>query len=127
MVVMLICLCPQVFIGTLSSEERDLMCFVPANEALIMPNVLLAEIMTLNQTFQLVQAFPTGVSAIFALIWETMRKTNVVETSCVTSYEMFRNVLLDREVLTLAILARCDFRAEDAEYEMSSYRKAAYR
>ena len=47
--------------------------------------------------------------------------------SCVTSYEMFRNVVMDREVLTLAIRARCDFRAEDAEYEMSSYRKAAYR
>ncbi|KAL9960635.1 hypothetical protein ACROYT_G034119 [Oculina patagonica] len=47
--------------------------------------------------------------------------------SRVTSYEMFRNVVLDREVLTLAIRARCDIRAEDAEYEMTSYRKAAYR
>lgn len=93
MVVMLICLCPRVFIGTLSSEERDLMCFVPANEALIMPNVLLAEIMTLNQTFQLVQAFPTGVSAIFALIWETMRKTNFVETDRVSPHMRCLEVL----------------------------------
>ena len=47
--------------------------------------------------------------------------------ACVTSYEMFRNVVLDREVLNIAIRARCDIRAEVAEFEMNSYRKAAYR
>lgn len=62
------------------------MCFAPAEEALIMPNVLLAEIMTLNRTVQLVQAFPTGVCAIFALIWETRRKTNVVEKDHVSPH-----------------------------------------
>lgn len=47
--------------------------------------------------------------------------------SCVTSYEMFRNVVLDREVLNIAIRARSDIRAEVADFEMNSYRKAAYR
>lgn len=47
--------------------------------------------------------------------------------SCVTSYELFRNIVLDREVLTIAIRARCDIRAENADYEMNSFRKAAYR
>lgn len=47
--------------------------------------------------------------------------------SCVTSYEMFRNVVSDREVLNIAIRARCDIRAEVADFEMNSYRKAAYR
>ena len=42
-------------------------------------------------------------------------------------YEMFRNVVLDREVLNIAIHAQCDIRAEVAEFEMNSYRKAAYR
>ncbi|XP_067030911.1 P2X purinoceptor 7-like [Acropora muricata] len=47
--------------------------------------------------------------------------------SCVTSYELFRNIVLDREVLTIAIRARSDIRAENADYEMNSFRKAAYR
>ena len=47
--------------------------------------------------------------------------------SCVTSFELFRNIVLDREVLTIAIRARCDIRAENADYEMNSFRKAAYR
>jgi len=47
--------------------------------------------------------------------------------SCVTSYEMFRNVVSDREVLNIAIWAWCDIRAENADFEMNSYRKVAYR
>ena len=47
--------------------------------------------------------------------------------SCVTSYEMFRNIVLEREVLNIAIRARCDIRAQVADFEMNSYRKAAYR
>ena len=46
---------------------------------------------------------------------------------CVTSYELFRNIVLGRELLTIAIRARCDIRAENAGYEMNSFRKAAYR
>ena len=56
------------------------------------------------------------------------KKANAVKNrSCVTSYELFRNIVLDREVLTIAIRARSDIRAENADYEMNSFRKAAYR
>ena len=47
--------------------------------------------------------------------------------TCVTSYVMFNTVCLDREVLQLAIRARCDIRAEEPDYSTQSYRKAAYR
>ena len=40
---------------------------------------------------------------------------------------MFRNIVLDREVLNIAIRAQCDIRAEVAHFEINSYRKAAYR
>ena len=39
---------------------------------------------------------------------------------------MFRNDVLHREVLNIAIRARCDITEEDADFEMNSYRKAAY-
>ena len=47
--------------------------------------------------------------------------------TCVTSYEMFNTTWLDREVLQLAIRARCDIRADEPNYSTQSYRKAAYR
>lgn len=47
--------------------------------------------------------------------------------TCVTSYVMFNTVCLDREVLQLAIRARCDIRADEPDYSTQSYRKAAYR
>ena len=40
---------------------------------------------------------------------------------------MFKSVVLDREVLNIAIRAQCDIRAEVADFEMNTYRKAAYR
>lgn len=48
-------------------------------------------------------------------------------TTCVTSYQRFQNICIDREVLELAIRAQCDIRADEPDYSMSSYRKAAYR
>ena len=47
--------------------------------------------------------------------------------TCVTSYVMFNTTCLDREVLQLAITARCDIRADEPDYSTQSYRKAAYR
>ena len=47
--------------------------------------------------------------------------------TCVTSYVMFNTTCLDREVLQLAIRARCDIRADEPDYSTQSYRKAAYR
>ena len=40
---------------------------------------------------------------------------------------MFNTVCLDREVLQLAIRARCDISADEPDYSTQSYRKAAYR
>ena len=39
----------------------------------------------------------------------------------------FQNTCTDRDVLIMAIRARCDIRAEDPEYFTNSFRKAAYR
>ena len=46
---------------------------------------------------------------------------------CVTSFVNFQNICTDREVLLIAIRARCDIRVEEPEYSTNSYRKAAYR
>ena len=43
--------------------------------------------------------------------------------TCVTSYTMYQNICLDRDVLTLAIWARFDIMAEEPDYSTSSYRK----
>lgn len=45
----------------------------------------------------------------------------------ITSFVTFHNTCIDREVLVLAIRARCDIRVEDPDYSTNSYRKAAYR
>ena len=46
---------------------------------------------------------------------------------CVTSYELFQNIYIDREVLTVATRARCDIRIEEPDYASNRFRKAAYR
>ena len=46
---------------------------------------------------------------------------------CVTSYALFQNICIDREVLSVAIRARCDIRVEEPDYASNSFRKAAYR
>ena len=46
---------------------------------------------------------------------------------CVTSYTIFNNICIDREVLTLAIRARFDILADKIDYSTNSFRKAAYR
>ena len=46
---------------------------------------------------------------------------------CITSFVTFHNTCTDREVLVLAIRARCDIRVDDPDYSTNSYRKAAYR
>ena len=44
-----------------------------------------------------------------------------------TFYEPFQNICIDREVLTVAIRARCHVRVEELDYTSNSFRKAAYR
>ncbi len=46
---------------------------------------------------------------------------------CVTSFVTFQNTCTDRDVLIMAIRARCDIRADDPDYSTNSFRKAAYR
>ena len=40
---------------------------------------------------------------------------------CVISYELFQNICIDREVLTVAIRARCDMRVEEPDYASNSF------
>ena len=47
--------------------------------------------------------------------------------NCITSYELFQNLCPDRNVLEVAIKARCNMRVDDLDFSMNSYRKAAYR
>ena len=46
---------------------------------------------------------------------------------CITSYNMFRKLCLDRDVLKLNIIARSDLRADNIEFTTNAYRKVAYR
>ncbi len=46
---------------------------------------------------------------------------------CITSYVMFKKLCLDRDVLKLNIVARCDLRADNMEFSTNAFRKAAYR
>ena len=71
----------------------------------------------------------THLNGVFVPFVDQCQIENVCcrNRTCVTSYTMFENICLDREVLTLAIRARCDIRAEEPDYSSNSYRKAAYR
>ena len=40
----------------------------------------------------------------------------LLKRTCMTSYELFRNICIDREMLTVAIRARCDIRVEEPDY-----------
>ena len=45
---------------------------------------------------------------------------------CITSYRTFNNICLDRDILEVCIKARCDFRVDEFNFSMESFRKAAY-
>ena len=47
--------------------------------------------------------------------------------TCVTSYQMFAQCIINRDVLELAIKYHCDTRAEDFDFSTNTMRKAAYR
>ena len=46
---------------------------------------------------------------------------------CVTSYQMFKQCIINRDVLELAIKYHCDTRAEEVNFSTNTMRKAAYR
>lgn len=45
---------------------------------------------------------------------------------CITSYRTFNNICLDRDILEVCIKARSDIRADEFNFSMESFRKAAY-
>ena len=49
--------------------------------------------------------------------------------TCISTYRVFANICLDRDILEVCIKARCDVRADDFNFNFSidSFRKAAYR
>jgi len=55
------------------------------------------------------------------------RKCLLQETPVHTSYRTFNNICLDRDILEVWIKARCDIRADEFNFSMESFRKAAYR
>ena len=46
---------------------------------------------------------------------------------CISTTEFFESVVLDNNVLSVAIVNRCDTFADDPDYSPQSYRKAGYR
>ena len=48
-------------------------------------------------------------------------------SDCVTNLEAFETIVLDVNVLSVAIISRSDIFADDPKYTLASYRKAAYR
>ncbi|XP_022809704.1 P2X purinoceptor 7-like, partial [Stylophora pistillata] len=47
--------------------------------------------------------------------------------TCITRFQAFNNICLDRDILEVCIKARCDIRADEFNFSMESFRKAAYR
>ena len=45
---------------------------------------------------------------------------------CITSYRTFNNICLDRDILEVCIKAWCDIRADEFNFSMESFCKAAY-
>ena len=47
--------------------------------------------------------------------------------TCITRFQAFNNICLDKDILEVSIKARCDIQADDFNLSMESFRKAAYR
>ena len=47
--------------------------------------------------------------------------------NCITRFQVFNNICLDRDILEVCIKARCDIRADEFNFSMESFRKAASR
>ena len=46
---------------------------------------------------------------------------------CITMTDTFENTVLNRDILSVAIVHQADVYSDDTRYEPSDYRKAAYR
>lgn len=47
--------------------------------------------------------------------------------NCITRFQVFNNICLDRDIFKVCIKACCDIRADDFNFSMESFQKAAYR
>ena len=47
--------------------------------------------------------------------------------NCITRFQVFNNMCPDRDILEVYIKARCDIRADEFNFSMESFQKAAYR
>ena len=47
--------------------------------------------------------------------------------ACITRFQAFNNICLDRDILEVCMKARCDIRADEFNFSVESFRKAAYR
>lgn len=123
MALIVICSYYQAFIGTLCNEERDrLLLDVLCAGSLDYARHLLGSDNDPEPNSPNIACIPNWCVCNICIDMGNEEENKCCgKRSCVTSYEMFLNVVLDKEVLTLTIRARCD------TYEMTSYRKAAYR
>ena len=71
-------------------------------------------------------AEPWSIGGVCRRMQDAQENVCCQKRTCVTSYVMFNTTCLDREVLQLAIRARCDIRADEPDYSTQSYRKATY-
>ena len=72
-----------------------------------------------------------------ALPWCQCRKCHVMplpcenvcckQAPCVTTLDVFETNVLNTDVLSIALVSRCDDLADTAEYTPAAYRKTAYR
>ena len=47
--------------------------------------------------------------------------------SCITRFQTFNNICLDRDILEVCIKARCDIKTDEFNFSMESFHKATYR
>ena len=67
-----------------------------------------------------------GVFTLNVIKWTQQKKMCCRIRPCLTTTGWFDSVVLNRDVLSVAIEARSDLFADDPEYTSASYRKAAY-
>ena len=69
-----------------------------------------------------------GVSVANAGLWHIHLRMSAAKIRvCVTTTEVFQQVVLDPHILAVCIVSRCIIYADTPDYSASSYRSAGYR